>query len=124
MVTAGEEWWHKEGFLTKRGHWRRNWLSRFFSLNEDVLSYYDRPGDRNPKGTIVLDGAVLQEVVEDVKKPYVFSLTEGRKGKRFLIQCSSEEQREVSSPIRLQGAVIRFPLTLAVGRFRRNGSVL
>ncbi len=44
-----------EGFLTKKGHKRRNWKKRFFILRDGEISYYAKKGASEPKGVISLN---------------------------------------------------------------------
>jgi hypothetical protein len=44
-----------EGFLTKKGHKRRNWKRRFFVLHEGEINYYVKKGANDPKGTIYVN---------------------------------------------------------------------
>jgi hypothetical protein len=42
------EW--REGFLMKRGNFRRNWLKRWFILRDEFLFYYELKGERERMG--------------------------------------------------------------------------
>ena len=47
----------KEGFLVKRGRFRKNWLARWFVLNGPKLEYYkERNRESSLLGTILLLG--------------------------------------------------------------------
>eukprot|EP01116_Phalansterium_solitarium_P024940 TRINITY_DN929_c0_g1_i3.p1 TRINITY_DN929_c0_g1~~TRINITY_DN929_c0_g1_i3.p1 ORF type:complete len:1482 (+),score=423.93 TRINITY_DN929_c0_g1_i3:96-4541(+) len=54
----------KQGFLSKRGHVRKNWKSRLFVLRADSLAYYENQHTRQPKGVIE-----LRDVTSMVKEP-------------------------------------------------------
>jgi hypothetical protein len=49
---------HREGFITKRGRIRRNWLRRWFVLSGDRLEYRSEPGGR-VKGVLRLQRDTL-----------------------------------------------------------------
>uniref|UniRef100_A0A7S1G3T0 PH domain-containing protein n=1 Tax=Bicosoecida sp. CB-2014 TaxID=1486930 RepID=A0A7S1G3T0_9STRA len=52
---------HREGFLNKQGHRRKNWQRRWFVLKGYELSYYKQPQDRHPKGVVDIRNFVLQK---------------------------------------------------------------
>ena len=76
----------KGGFLTKRGHVRKNWKRRWFQLERHNLSYFDaKPHvilNPNPKPKGILDlSETLQFIPEDhtVKQPFCFAIVLARK---------------------------------------------
>lgn len=89
----------KEGFLVKQGHLWRSWKRRFFSLRHDSLCYYERVGDKTPRGVIPLENATVElPGPGDDKKPFLFIVTSSAdfgRPKRFLIQAASDGEREV-----------------------------
>jgi len=64
----------KQGYLTKKGAKRRNWNTRWFILKHNHLAYYKNPGDREPKGVIILSNCKV-ELSEKVKRTHCFSIT-------------------------------------------------
>lgn len=44
----------RRGYLSKQGHFRKNWKDRLFVLYGDRLAYYERPEDTRPRGEILL----------------------------------------------------------------------
>lgn len=50
---------HKEGFMHKQGHRRKNWQRRWFVLKGYELAYYKQPQDRHPKGVVDIRAFVL-----------------------------------------------------------------
>lgn len=53
------------GFLTKKGHKRRNWKKRWFVLRDGEISYYAKKGAADPKGTISLVGSGVSVITMD-----------------------------------------------------------
>jgi len=47
------------GYLTKEGKNFKTWRHRFFVLQNDKISYYKKPEDTTPKGTIFIRGATI-----------------------------------------------------------------
>lgn len=71
----------KEGFLTKKGHKRRNWKVRYFVLETNLLSYYKSPQDylakRKPKGSIILQRSTMVRVAPEMKRSNCFTVSGG-----------------------------------------------
>ncbi|XP_065900966.1 pleckstrin-like [Dysidea avara] len=80
----------KEGFLVKKGHVRRNWRTRWFTLMDDTLHYYKNRGDPMPAGSIDLAGASL--IVPNsgtTKKSFLMQLS-SLCGKELLVQAPDQ----------------------------------
>jgi len=71
----------------------KNWKYRWFVLDEDHISYYEKKEDNVPKGTIPLLGASVEKLKEDKKeRKYFFSIaTSGQRV--FQIFAFTEEDR-------------------------------
>eukprot|EP00792_Barthelona_sp_PAP020_P005152 TRINITY_DN2526_c0_g1_i1.p1 TRINITY_DN2526_c0_g1~~TRINITY_DN2526_c0_g1_i1.p1 ORF type:complete len:207 (+),score=44.79 TRINITY_DN2526_c0_g1_i1:33-623(+) len=44
----------RNGYMTKQGHFIRNWKKRYFVLRDSILRYFSHPSEKKPRGTIVL----------------------------------------------------------------------
>eukprot|EP00792_Barthelona_sp_PAP020_P005153 TRINITY_DN2526_c0_g2_i1.p1 TRINITY_DN2526_c0_g2~~TRINITY_DN2526_c0_g2_i1.p1 ORF type:complete len:208 (+),score=48.24 TRINITY_DN2526_c0_g2_i1:31-624(+) len=44
----------RNGYMTKQGHFIRNWKKRYFVLRDCVLRYFSHPSEKKPRGTIIL----------------------------------------------------------------------
>ncbi|XP_030634202.1 differentially expressed in FDCP 6 homolog [Chanos chanos] len=55
----------KEGYLWKKGHLRRNWNERWFSLKPNTLTYYVSEDRKECKGIIELDQNCCVEVLPE-----------------------------------------------------------
>ncbi|KAL6049470.1 Cytohesin 1, partial [Balamuthia mandrillaris] len=91
-ATAGEPVVVKEGWLTKKGHVRKNWKRRWFILRKDTeeLLYYKSSKVKpttTPQGVIDL-GCYLCDLCN---RPKCFQMVS--KGKVFVIEADSVEER-------------------------------
>lgn len=48
-----------EGWLNKRGEINKSWQKRWFVLKGNLLFYFERKGDREPLGMIILEGCTV-----------------------------------------------------------------
>lgn len=82
-----------DGYLLKRGSWRKNWKTRFFVLRRDAarLAYYDGPSNLKLLGEVLLvSGGAVAEVSEG-------GSCDARAGAApFAIKCASRAE-----PLRL-----------------------
>ncbi|KAB5558912.1 hypothetical protein PHYPO_G00022700 [Pangasianodon hypophthalmus] len=76
----------KQGYMTKKGHKRKNWTERWFELRLDSISYYVTEDLSEKKGSISLDRHCCVESLPD------------REGKRnlFIIKCQ-DKSLEISA---------------------------
>jgi len=86
----------KQGELKKKGHVVKNWKSRWFVVQHDMMFYFKGRSDLlKPKGWIPLRGATARETTKIPNKSYCIELAAPRISKTFFIQCnSSQEMRE------------------------------
>lgn len=52
-----------EGWLQKRGEVNKSWQRRYFVLKGNLLFYFEKKGDREPIGVIILEGCTIGEFV-------------------------------------------------------------
>lgn len=50
----------KEGWLLKRGEVNKSWQRRHFVLKGNLLFYFEKKGDREPLGAIILEGCTIE----------------------------------------------------------------
>lgn len=50
-----------EGWLQKRGEMNKSWQRRYFVLKGNLLFYFEKKGDREPLGVIILEGCTIGE---------------------------------------------------------------
>ena len=100
----------KKGFLTKKGHRRRNWKVRYFVLEKNKLSYFAQPKvcfllslwegakylwyfkDRSPKGVVPLHKSTLVKLAPEMKKSNCFTVSIPTKPYVFYIQAPTGEE--------------------------------
>lgn len=51
---------HKEGFLEKKGEVNHSYKKRWFSLKGNLLFYFEKPGDNQPIGVIVVENCSVE----------------------------------------------------------------
>lgn len=49
----------KEGWLFKRGELNKGYQKRWFVLKGNLLFYFDRKGDKEPLGVVILEGCSI-----------------------------------------------------------------
>ncbi|MPC60243.1 Sesquipedalian-1 [Portunus trituberculatus] len=49
----------KEGYLLKKGEVNKNFQRRWFVLKGNLLFYFEKKGDREPIGVIILEGCTI-----------------------------------------------------------------
>ncbi|XP_067929366.1 sesquipedalian-1-like isoform X2 [Watersipora subatra] len=82
----------KEGWLSKRGEMNKNFQKRWFVLKGNLLFYFDKPGDREPNGVIILEGYTV-ELADMAVEGYTFKiLFKGASNSRkYLLQAESQD---------------------------------
>lgn len=49
----------KEGYLNKRGELNKAFQKRYFVLKGNLLFYFEKKGDKEPLGLIILEGCTI-----------------------------------------------------------------
>ncbi|CAD7091126.1 unnamed protein product [Hermetia illucens] len=62
-----------EGVLSKRGEVNKAWQKRYFVLKGNLLFYFEKKGDREPTGLIIVEGCTI-ELCEEETEPYCFQI--------------------------------------------------
>ncbi|KAG8040806.1 hypothetical protein G9C98_001794 [Cotesia typhae] len=83
----------KEGWLNKRGEVNKGFQKRWFVLKGNILFYFDRRGDKEPVGMIVLEGCTV-ELSED-EDQYSFKIIfHGPNNRSYVLGSESQESME------------------------------
>lgn len=83
----------KEGYLNKRGEVNKNFQRRYFILKGNLLFYFDKKGDKEPVGVIVLEGCTI-ELAEDDEQ-YTFKIEfHGANNRSYVLGAESQEAME------------------------------
>lgn len=48
-----------EGYLTKKGEVNKSWQKRYFVLKGNLLFYFEKRGEREPLGVIIIEGCTI-----------------------------------------------------------------
>ena len=83
----------KEGELSKRGHFVKNWKRRWFRLKKDSLYYFKTKDERLPIAEIPLKGCTI-EATSKIGKDNCFMLDSKAINKTFFIQAASQSDSE------------------------------
>lgn len=81
------------GFLNKRGEVNKAWQRRWFVLKGNLLFYFEKKGDKEPLGVIILEGCTI-ELAEDGEQ-YCFKIIfHGEKDRSYLLAAETQELME------------------------------
>lgn len=83
----------KEGYLNKRGEVNKNFQRRYFVLKGNLLFYFDKKGDKEPLGVIILEGCTI-ELAEDEEQFCFKILFHGTNNRNYILGAESQEAME------------------------------
>ncbi|XP_015603126.1 sesquipedalian-1 [Cephus cinctus] len=83
----------REGWLNKRGEVNRGYQRRWFVLKGNILFYFDRRGDKEPVGMIVLEGCTI-ELAEDEEQFGFKIVFHGPNNRSYALGADSQESME------------------------------
>lgn len=82
-----------EGWLNKRGEVNKSWQRRWFVLKGNLLFYFERKGDREPLGMIILEGCTV-ELAEEGEQ-YCFQIIfHGPNNRTYYLSTESQGNME------------------------------
>jgi len=86
---------NKEGFLEKKGELNSSYKKRWFSLKGNLLFYFEKPGDKQPIGVIIVENCSVEICDSErcafcLRFPDVDS-TESSSSKRTYYLCAENE---------------------------------
>ncbi|XP_055541610.1 sesquipedalian-1 [Wyeomyia smithii] len=82
-----------EGWLNKRGEINKSWQRRWFVLKGNLLFYFERKGDREPLGMIILEGCTV-ELAEEGEQ-YCFQIIfHGPNNRTYYLSTESQGNME------------------------------
>lgn len=82
----------KEGYLSKRGETNRAFQKRWFVLKGNLLFYYEKKGDKEPIGVIILEGCTVE--LSESSDAFSFELVFQGSGSRTYV-LAAETQNEM-----------------------------
>ncbi|XP_045116588.1 sesquipedalian-1-like [Portunus trituberculatus] len=84
----------KEGYLLKKGEVNKNFQRRWFVLKGNLLFYFEKKGDREPIGVIILEGCTIE--LAECEDQFTFKLVfHGGGGRVYVLAADSQESLEV-----------------------------
>ena len=97
---------HKEGFLTKQGHFRKTWKRRWFVLEYPHLRYFKNRGDTEQAGEVDCTGVTLSDTASTkTGRDFCFGIFHKDREPYFLQAESQEEMMEWVAAIRHDDSV-------------------
>lgn len=79
----------REGWLNKRGEVNRAYQRRWFVLKGNILFYFDKRGDKEPLGMIVLEGCTIE--LADEEEQFSFKiLFHGTNNRSYILGAESQ----------------------------------
>ncbi|XP_015524848.1 sesquipedalian-1 [Neodiprion pinetum] len=83
----------REGWLNKRGEVKGGYQRRWFVLKGNILFYFDRRGDKEPVGMIVLEGCTI-ELAEDEEQFGFKIVFHGPNNRSYALGAESQDSME------------------------------
>ncbi|KAL4707424.1 hypothetical protein ACJJTC_008609 [Scirpophaga incertulas] len=78
----------REGFLDMRSEVGKSYQKRWFTLKGNLLFYFDKKGDKEPVGVIILEGCTIELTEEEA---YSFKIVFQCEGGRTYYLCTSSQ---------------------------------
>ncbi|KAG7178001.1 sesquipedalian-1-like [Homarus americanus] len=83
----------KEGYLQKKGEVNKSFQRRWFVLKGNLLFYFEKKGDREPIGVIILEGCTIE--LAECEDQFTFKLLfHGGGGRTYVLAADSQESLE------------------------------
>nr|CAD7259220.1 unnamed protein product [Timema shepardi] len=83
----------REGTLAKRGEVNKGYQKRWFLLKGNLLFYFEKRGDKEPVGVIVLEGCTI-ELAEDEEQFGFKIMFHGAGNRSYILGAESQESME------------------------------
>lgn len=85
----------KEGYLQKRGDLNKGFQRRWFILKGNLLFYYEKRGDKDPIGVIILEGCTIELAECEDMENFAFQITFTGSGVRtYILSADSQDEME------------------------------
>ncbi|XP_075151333.1 inositol phosphatase interacting protein [Haematobia irritans] len=91
-VFATQPPYDKEGFLYKRGEVNKAFQKRYFVLKGNLLFYFEKKGDKEPLGLIIVEGCTI-ELSEENSDQYWFEIAFNG-NRTYILSAESQESME------------------------------
>lgn len=87
----------REGWLYKRGEVNKSFQKRWFVLKGNLLFYFDRRGDKEPVGVVILEGCTVElaDDEEQTHEQYAFKISfHGTNNRSYVLAAETQEAME------------------------------
>ncbi len=81
----------KEGWLWKRGEVNKSFQKRWCVLRGNLLFYFERRGDREPAGVVVLEGCTVELADDEQERLFAFKIAFHGDGRRTYILATESQ---------------------------------
>lgn len=83
----------KEGYLNKRGEVSKSFQKRYFVLKGNLLFYFEKKGDKEPIGVIILEGCTIE--LDEDEEQFSFKIEfHGTNNRCYVLGAESQESME------------------------------
>ncbi|XP_052867243.1 sesquipedalian-2 isoform X1 [Anopheles cruzii] len=82
-----------EGWLNKRGEMNKSWQRRWFVLKGNLLFYFEKRGDKEPLGMIILEGCTV-ELAEEGEQYCFQVIFHGPNNRTYYLSTESQSNME------------------------------
>ncbi|VVC38019.1 Hypothetical protein CINCED_3A018456 [Cinara cedri] len=83
----------KEGWLCKRGELNKGYQKRWFVLKGNLLFYFERKGDKEPLGVVILEGCSIELAENDDQFSFKI-IFHGPNNRSYTLGSDSQESME------------------------------
>lgn len=83
----------KEGWLNKRGEVNKSFQRRWFVLKGNMLFYFEKRGDKEPVGVIILEGCTIELAEDDEQFSFKIEF-HGPNNRCYVLGAESQESME------------------------------
>ena len=92
-IAAGNTPIDKEGYLLKRGEVNKSFQKRWFVLKGNLLFYFDKKGEKEPTGVIIIEGCTVQ--LAEMTDAFTFELVfPGSTSRTYILAADSQDDME------------------------------
>lgn len=83
----------KEGYLNKKGEVNKTFQRRYFVLKGNLLFYFEKKGDKEPIGVIILEGCTIELDEDDEQFSFKIEF-HGTNNRSYILSAESQEAME------------------------------
>lgn len=88
-----------EGYLTKRGEVNKSWQKRYFVLKGNLLFYFEKRGEREPLGVIIIEGCTIGKRLSIINKSKINKPSDSIQNYPKTVNCTAFKLSSMASTI-------------------------